>query len=344
MKIPDFMLPWIFLLLIPAAAAAWILYRKKQPTVMFPNLKAVREGKSGFPFKRIIPFLLIIGSVFLIVLALARPREGLEEIKRRSDGVDIIIALDVSGSMGSIDIPDHVKTQDQFNRKLNSGEIGPRLKIAKQEISEFIKKRPADRIGLIIFSSQPYLACPPTLDHARLLASLADYQPGIIGDQTGIAAPVASGIRRLKDSDSKRKVIVLFTDGANNVQAKISPRQAAKMAKTFNITVYTVGIGSVNSIYPQETPFGTQYIPARNDFDEKLLQEIASSTDGKYYRAEDVASMEAAMKSIDSLEKTTFEQQVLVNWKELSFPLIMIALAALLLAFLLENTIFLKAP
>lgn len=344
MKFPDLMMPWLFLLLIPAAAAAWILYRKKQPSVIFPNLQAIKDGKTRFPFKRIIPFLLIIFSVIMIVTALVRPREGLEEIKRRSDGVDIIIALDVSGSMGAIDIPDNTRTQDQFNRKMNSGEIAPRLKIAKQEISKFIKKRPSDRIGLIIFASQPYLACPPTLDHSRLLAALEDYQPGIIGNQTGIASPIASGIRRLKDSDSKRRVIVLFTDGSNNVQAKLSPRQAAKMAKTFDITVYTVGIGSENSIYPQETPFGTQYTPVKNDFDEKLLQEIASTTDGKYYRAEDVPSMEAAMKSIDALEKTTFEQQVLINWRELAFPLITAALASLLLAFLLENTVFLKAP
>ena len=344
MKIPEFAMPWLFLLLIPALGAAWILYRKKQPSILFPNLRAVKAGTASFPFKRAIPFLLILLSLILIVVALTRPREGLEEIKRRSDGVDIIIALDVSGSMRAIDIPENVKTNDQLNRGLSTGEIAARLNIAKQEITKFIKKRPSDRIGLIIFASQPYLACPPTLDHGRLLAALADFRAGMIGDQTGIAGPVASGIRRLKDSDSKRKIIVLFTDGANNVQAKVSPRQAAKLAKTFDITVYTVGIGSRQSIYPQDTPLGTQYVPVQSDFDEQLLRDIASATDGKYYHADDVPSMEAAMKAIDSLEKTTFEQQVLINWRELSIPLIAFALAGLLLAFLLENTVFLKAP
>ena len=344
MKIPDFAMPWLFLLLIPALGAAWILFRKKQPSILFPDLKAVRNETSRFPFKRLIPFLLILFSLVLTVAALTRPREGLEEIKRRSDGVDIIIALDVSGSMASIDVPAGVVTNDQLTRGINSGKIAARLNIAKQEIEKFIRKRPADRIGLIIFATQPYLACPPTLDHGRVLASLKDFQPGVIGDQTGIASPIASGIRRLKDSDSRRKIIVLFTDGANNVQAQVTPRQAAKLAKTFNIIIYTVGIGSNQSIYPQNTSFGVQYVPVRNDFDEPLLKEIAAATDGKYYHAEDLPSMEAAMKAIDSLEKTTFEQQVLINWQELAFPLIAAALGMLLLAFLLENTVFLKAP
>lgn len=345
MKFPDFAVPWLFLLLVPAAVAAWIFFRKKQPSIIFPDINTIAGGKSRFPsFKRLIPFILLCIVLILIITALARPREGLEEIKRRSDGVDIIIALDISGSMGSIDIPSNISSSGELNHALSTGKVAPRLNIAKQEIIKFIKKRPSDRIGLIVFAQQPYLACPPTLDHGRLLENLKEFKPGDIGDQTGIAGPLASGIRRLKESDSKRKVIVLFTDGSNNVMSKLSPGQSAKLAKEFGITIYTVGIGSDQSIYPQETPFGTQYVPVKNDFDEPLLKEIASTTDGKYYHAEDISSMKEAMKSIDNLEKTTFEQQVLINWRELAFPLITIALGALLLAFLLENTIFLKAP
>ena len=139
MKIPEFAMPWLFLLLIPALGAAWILFRKKQPSILFPDLRTVKAGTAIFPFKRIIPFLLILFSLILLVVALTRPREGLEEVKRRSDGVDIIIALDVSGSMRAIDIPENVKTNDQLNRGLSSGEISARLNIAKQEISKFIK-------------------------------------------------------------------------------------------------------------------------------------------------------------------------------------------------------------
>ena len=345
MKIPDFASPWLLLLLIPALIAAWIYLRKKQPSVIFPDLSSVTCGKKHLlPYKRLIPFLLLCAALILIILSLARPQEGTEEIKQRSNGVDIIIALDISGSMSSIDIPPGITTREQLAHALNTGKAAPRLNVAKQEISKFIQARPADRIGLIVFAQQPYLACPPTLDHARLLEDLKSFRPGDIGNRTGIAGPVASGIRRLKDSDAKRKLIVLFTDGANNVDAKITPLQSAKLAKEFGITVYTVGIGSGQSVYAEQTLLGTQYTPAANDFDEPLLKEIASTTGGKYYRAEDISSMKAAMDSIDKLEKTTFEQQVLINWKEFAFPLITAALGALLLAFLLENTIFLKAP
>ena len=347
MKMPDFALPWLFLLMIPAAAAAWAYFRKKQPTVRFPEIVAVRKCEQRFhrfAIKRSVPGILIVFSLIMIVISLTRPREGLEEIRRRSDGVDIIIALDVSGSMASIDIPAGMQNKSQLEQGLASGKLAPRLDVAKQEISKFINARPADRIGLVVFAQQPFMACPPTLDHGWLLANLDRLSPGIIGDKTGIAGPVSSAVRRLKESDSKRRIIVLFTDGANNITAKISPKQAAKLAKTFDITIYTVGIGSVSSIYPQQTPFGVQYMQVANDFDEPLLQEMAELTGGKYYRADDTDSMEAAMKEIDSLEKTTFEQQTLVNWRELSFPLIILALATLLLAFALEQTVFLKAP
>ena len=133
MKIPEFAMPWLFLLLIPALGAVWILFRKKQPSILFPNLRAVKAEAARIPFKRLIPCLLIVISLILIVISLTRPREGLEQIKRRSDGVDIIIALDVSGSMRAIDIPENVKTNDQLNRGMASGEISARLNIAKQE-------------------------------------------------------------------------------------------------------------------------------------------------------------------------------------------------------------------
>ena len=347
MKMPDFALPWLLLLLFPAAAVIWAALRKKQPSVRFPSLTVAKDCEKkyrGWRWKRIIPAALAALSLCMIIIALARPREGLEEIRRRTDGVDIILALDVSGSMASMDIPKGISTRNQLEKAISSGNITDRLNVAKKEIRKFIEARPADRIGLIVFAQQPYIVCPPTLDHGWLLANLDRLSPGIIGDKTGIAGPIASAVRRLKESDSKRRIIVLFTDGANNITAKVSPRQAAKLAKTFDITIYTVGIGGENSIYPQMTPLGIQYLPAGNDFDEELLQDMAESTDGRYYRAEDTDSMNAAMAEIDSLEKTTFEQQTLINWRELAFPLIGIALAALLAAFFLEHTVFLKVP
>ena len=347
MKFPDFAFPWLLLLILPAAAVFWAALRKKQPSIRFSDLRPAAVCGKKFrsaAWKRFIPAAMIAFSLVMIILALARPREGLEEIRRRTDGVDIILALDVSGSMDAIDIPGDTTTKHQLQQGLSSGRIAARLEVAKKEIAKFIKARPADRIGLIVFAQQPYIVCPPTLDHGWLLSNLTRLTPGIIGDKTGIAGPIASAVRRLKESDSKRRIIVLFTDGANNINAKVSPRQAAKLAKTFDITVYTVGIGSDRSIYPQSTPLGVQYLPVENDFDEPLLREIAESTDGRSYRANDTDSMNEAMKEIDSLEKTTFEQQTLINWRELSFPLISAALIAILAAFLLEQTIFLKAP
>ncbi|MBQ7401913.1 MAG: VWA domain-containing protein [Lentisphaeria bacterium] len=345
MTIPEFSNPWFLLLLILAAAAAFFSYWKKQPSILFPDLAPIAKKRfQKLSPKLMIPWFLIFLSLAFIVVALARPRQGLEEIRRRSDGIDIIIALDVSGSMAAIDLPSTISTRNQLNIALATGKIAPRLDVAKKEIAKFIKARPADRIGLVVFAQQPYMACPPTLDHAWLLSNLENLTPGIIGDQTGIAGPIASATKRLKDSDSKRKIIVLFTDGANNISANISPQQAAKLSKTFDIRVYTVGIGADNTIYPQKTHFGVQYVPVQSGFDEPLLREIAETSGGRYYHADDPESMKAAMDEIDSLEKTTFEQQTTMNWRELAFPLIAAALAILILAFLLENTIFLRAP
>ena len=144
--------------------------------------------------------------------------------------------------------------------------------MAKEEIIKFIEKRPNDRIGLVGFANLPYSACPPTLDHGWLIQNMNRLEPGVIGDKTGIAGPIASAVQRLKNSDSKRRVIVLFTDGSNNVDARVSPRQAAKLAKEFNIIIYTVGIGSNRAYALQRGFFGTQFTEVQGEFDEKLLK------------------------------------------------------------------------
>ena len=290
------------------------------------------------------PFLLYsIGGVMLIV-ALAGPREGMEEIRRRADGIDIMVALDLSGSMRAIDVPPGIRAERELEVAMASGKVKDRLGTAKEEIAKFIKARPNDRIGLIAFAPLPYVVCPPTLDHAWLIANLDRLESGSIGDATGIAGPVASAVQRLKDSDSKRSIIVLFTDGANNVNAKITPRQAAKLANTFDITLYTVGIGSRNSVMKLDSMFGSSFQRVEGSFDEKLLQEMADTTGGVYYKAADGESMAKAMAQIDQLEKTSVEQNIIVNWKEF-YPLFCwLAIAFLLIGFAYEHALRVSVP
>ena len=340
--------PYMFFLLVPLALVLLRAWFKPVPALRVPSLrpfKAASKGKlSRINLRKLVPFLLYsIGGVMLIV-ALAGPRAGMEEIRRRADGIDIMVALDLSGSMRAIDVPPGIRTERELEVAMASGKVKDRLGTAKEEIAKFIKARPNDRIGLIAFAPLPYVVCPPTLDHAWLIANLDRLESGSIGDATGIAGPVASAVQRLKDSDSKRSIIVLFTDGANNVNAKITPRQAAKLANTFDITLYTVGIGSRNSVMKLDSMFGSSFQRVEGSFDEKLLQEMADTTGGVYYKAADGESMAKAMAQIDQLEKTSVEQNIIVNWKEF-YPLFCwLAIAFLLIGFAYEHALRVSVP
>ncbi|MBO4632154.1 MAG: VWA domain-containing protein [Lentisphaeria bacterium] len=340
--------PYMLLLLIVLAVFLLRAWLKPDPAVAVPSLKpfqiaAAKTGKK-INFRKLIPFLFYLLGGIALILALAGPREGMEQIRRRAEGIDIIIALDLSGSMRAIDVPSGIQTESQLSSALSSGMVKDRLGTAKTEIAKFIQARPNDRIGLVAFAPLPYMVCPPTLDHPWLLANLNRLETGVIGDQTGIAGPITTAVRRLKDSDSKRRVIVLFTDGVNNVNAKVTPRQAAKLADTFNVTVYTVGIGSPNAVVKQDSFFGSGFVQVRDEFDEELLKDIASSTGGVYYKADDGDSMRKAMEQIDKLEKTSVEQSILVNWKEFYPLLCWLAIGFLLAGMLLEKTILLRVP
>lgn len=340
--------PYMFFLLVPLALVLLRAWFKPVPALRVPSLrpfKAASKGKlSRINLRKLVPFLLYsIGGVMLIV-ALAGPREGMEEIRRRADGIDIMVALDLSGSMRAIDVPPGIRTERELEVAMASGKVKDRLGTAKEEIAKFIEARPNDRIGLIAFAPLPYVVCPPTLDHAWLIANLDRLESGSIGDATGIAGPVASAVQRLKDSDSKRSIIVLFTDGANNVNAKITPRQAAKLANTFDITLYTVGIGSRNSVMKLDSMFGSSFQRVEGSFDEKLLQEMADTTGGVYYKAADGESMAKAMAQIDQLEKTSVEQNIIVNWKEF-YPLFCwLTIAFLLIGFAYEHALRVSVP
>lgn len=334
---------FLLLLILPVLFYAW---KRKSPCIVIPSLasfQGVSGGKKRFDSAKFFPFFFYFLALLSLLFAMTQPREGLEEIRRRTEGIDIILALDLSGSMAIYDAPAGMR-ENAIASSINSGQLQNRLETAKKEIRAFIEARPNDRIGLIAFAPLPYAACPPTLDHAYLLAHLEELKLGMIGDRTGLAGPVASAAHRLKDSDSKRKIVVLFTDGVNNVQAKVTPMQAARLADSVGVTVYTVGIGGKNSFAVQQDFFGSRLAAVQQPFDEALLKEMAKITGGKYYHAADAEGMKNAMKEIDKLEKTSVEQTITVNWKEF-YPLITIfSLIFLLTGFFLEHTFCLRLP
>ncbi|MDD3118694.1 MAG: VWA domain-containing protein [Victivallales bacterium] len=340
----NFAYPWLLLLFLPFALAFYYAWRRPLPTLRIPALKPFAPAtgsRKSLPL--FIPFLLYALATALLIVAAARPRHGDEKVVMRAKGIDIMLCLDLSGSMATFDVPKGI-SDGKFLEAIKAGKIKPRLPVAMDEIKKFIADRPDDRIGLIGFAELPYSVCPPTLDHGFLVANMERLRPGMIGDKTGIAGPVASAIQRLKDSDAKRRVVVLFTDGSNNVKTRISPLQAAKLAHDYDIILYTVGIGSDHGVYPQRSFGGIRFEDVRGEFDEKLLQEMAKAADGKYYRAFDAKGLGKVMSEINKLEKTTMEQPRYIEYSEFGPKLIVAALVLLLLGFILENTVYLRVP
>ena len=336
--------PWYLLLLIPLALLLLLAAKRKKPTLSIPWIKPFLTKKTASGFKKTsIPFVFYAVAFVLLIFAVARPQQGMETLKQRAKGIDIMLALDLSGSMKGIDIKKNM-TSKEVLKDLKTGTLQERVAYAKDEIKEFIKLRPNDRIGLVVFAPLPYVACPPTLDHAWLLSHLGSVDAGIIGDATNIAGPIASSVNRLKGADSKRRVLVLFTDGSNNVNVRISPLQAAKLAKAYNVVIYTVGIGSSNAYVLQNTMFGKQFIPLGGQFDKKLLKNIAKETGGRYYAAKDAKGLNEVLRQIDKLEKTSAEQPRFVDYRELALPLIIWSLILILIGFITENTVFMRLP
>lgn len=342
-----FALPWLLLLYIPFIGLVILSLFMRKPTIIIPSIKSFKKAnpRKKLPLITKLPFLIYITGIALLIFALARPQYGIEQLKQKAEGIDIMLAIDLSGSMEAIDVPESFKEEKDVYDAMKKGTLKSRITIAKNKIREFIERRPNDRIGLIAFAPLPYVACPPTLDHAWLFAHLDRLKAGIIGDATGIAGPIAAAVHRLKDSDSKRKVLVLFTDGSNNIDARISPRQAAKLAKTFDIIIYTVGIGSRNAYVTQNHPFyGKMLQRLGGQFDEPLMKEIAKTSDGKYFTAADAKGLSTVMKEIDKLEKTTKEQPRFIDYSELGPWFLQLGLIAIIVAFIMGNTFMLKIP
>ena len=347
--------PWLLLLIIPAIILFIIQWRRRPPALVVSSVNHF-TGKQGSSAPKLgwlrLPLILEFIGIILLIFALARPQKGKETITSIKNGIDIAMCLDVSGSMEYFD-PEESQSFKSIFDKINDGKLKPRIDVAKEEISRFVDKRPDDRLGLIVFASQPYQLCPLTFDKTLLQSSIEKAHIKMLGVYynagTGIAAPLATAIHRLKDSPAKRRVIILFTDGANNVDQKLSPVQAAELAAEFDITIYTVGIGSPSAVKLTDVRSGmfrnsVTLKQAPYEFDEKLMKSLAETTKGKYFHVKSREGFSEVMDEIDKLEKVEIKQPKQMNFKDL-FPMILYSGISLIgLSFLLNKTVMMRVP
>ncbi len=312
--------PWLLVLVLLIPALVYLRYHgPRRPALRFSDGTALaRLPRSwGVVLQPVLPALYALGLFFLVV-ALARPQAGLDESRVRTEGVDIILLVDVSPSMAAEDFSTATKSMN-------------RLSAAKTVIARFVEKRKTDRIGMVAFAALPFPISPLTLDHGWLIEQMQRLEHGELGDGTGIGTALASAINRLRDSKARSKVIVLLTDGMSNV-GELTPENAALAAKALGIKVYTIAAG-INGIVqvPVRTPFGgTQYVRQRSEIDETSLRRMADITGALFFRATDLDGLEQIYAQIDRLEKTEIEVEQYTRYEE-RFGLFA-GLAALLLA------------
>ncbi len=312
----SFAYPYVLVLLLAIPALAYWYWKKKEkitPDVTFSSLQifgkapvTLREKLAHVP-----SYIRLLGLTFLIIAA-ARPQSFSSGENFYTEGIDIAMVLDISGSMLAEDFKPN------------------RLEAAKKVIDEFIKGRTVDKIGLVIFSGESFTQCPLTIDYSVLRNLLKDIQMGMIEDGTAIGNAIANGVNRLKDSKAKSKVMILLTDGVNNA-GHIDPLTAAQIAQKFGIRIYSIGVGTIGQApYPFQTPFGIRYQMVPVEIDENILRQIASTTGGKYFRATNNRKLAEIYDEIDHLEKTRVEVTSYRHAKELFFNW---ALAGMLLLF-----------
>jgi len=319
----------LYLLLIIPGMVAWYIYRgsKNHPTLQTSGLQPfTNTARSWKQYLVHAPFILRTLTAGLLILVIARPQSSNSWENVTTEGIDIVMALDISGSMLAEDFKPN------------------RLEAAKTVASEFINGRPDDRIGLVVFSGESFTQCPLTTDHAVLLNLFQGIQSGIIEDGTAIGLGLANAVSRLKDSDAKSKVIILLTDGMNN-RGEIAPVTAADIAKTYGVRVYTVGVGSLGTApYPFKTAFGIQYQNVKVEIDEKVLQDIAGLTGGKYFRATNNQKLREIYQEIDQMEKSRIDVKEINTKTEEFQKFLWIALALFLVEILLRLTILKQNP
>ncbi len=320
---------YLFLLLLLIPVVLWYIWEMQKSDasmqisshrnlLKFPPSKKIKFRHSLFVFR--------VLSIICIVIALARPQASNSWRTQNAEGIDIMMALDLSGTMMAEDLKPN------------------RLEAAKAVASEFIFSRPNDNIGLVVFARESFTQCPLTIDHAVLINLFNSVKYGLIEDGTAIGLGLANAVNRIKDSKARSKVIILLTDGSNNC-GDIAPITAAEIAKTFGVRIYTIGVGTHGIVnIPVPTPMGIQYQQMQSEFDAKSLQEIANMTGGKYYNATDNTKLRRIYQDIDKLEKTKISVQQYSKKEEQFYVFGLLALIFLALEILLRNTIFRKIP
>ena len=318
---------WL-LLLIPIMATFSIYFWKKKPSFLrFSSFILLNEYVPSLRQRfLVVPFILRMLAVAAIVVALARPQSSSSGQNITTEGIDIIVSLDISTSMLAEDLKPN------------------RIEAAKKVAEKFIDSRPTDRIGLVVFGGESFTQCPLTTDHAVVKNLLRGIESGMLAEGTAIGEGLATAVNRIRESKAKSKVIILLTDGVNNVGA-IAPQTAGEIAKTFGIRVYTIGVGTKGlAPYPFNTPFGKQYQNVEVQIDETTLRQIADETGGRYFRATSTDKLKEVYVEIDKLEKTKIDVTEFRNKSEEFYPLVLLALILLGLDILLRQTILKSIP
>ena len=324
--------PWLLLFLLMVPFLAIRGKGKLQATISYSSIDTLQAIRSArVEILSILPLVLRMIGISLLVLALARPQEGHKSTEILSVGVDIMLALDTSGSMQALDF---IKDEKRDTR----------LAMVKDVVSQFIENRPNDRMGMVVFGSEAYTQCPLTLDQGILQSFLSKLNIGMAGDSTAIGSAIGIAVKRLKGLESKSKVIILLTDGRNNA-GNLPPLQAAQTAKAFGIKIHTIAVGThgkapflVNSI------FGQRYVYQQVDIDENTLKKISDLTGGQYFRATDLESLKAIYKQIDEMEKSEVKVIDHSEYTELFHYFLIPGLLLLLLEIGLSNTVLRRIP
>lgn len=319
----------LWLLAVPVLLLALYVWKELKDRRPHLRVSTLTPWKSGggtiLGLIRHIPYLLRIAALCLIIVAIARPRSKSEMEKIDTEGIDIVFAMDVSTSMLAMDFKPN------------------RLNAAKDIAVEFIAERPSDRMGIVVFAGESYTQCPLTTDRATLINLMQDIQTDLIEDGTAIGNGLATAVARMKDSDAKSRVVILLTDGVNNMGA-VTPQDAADIAKTYGIRVYTIGVGANGEApYPVLTPWGNEVRNMKVEIDEALLKNIADMTGGKYFRATDNTKLAEIYSEINKMEKTRTTVDSFPVYKDL-FPKYAIAALVCLLLEILIAALLRKMP